>query len=152
MGGIFGGVILDILWPPPGFTAPDENCYSIVLALTLGSVTFVLTGDATAVNWPSILPPCRRARRSSRRLIMAPETARLIFLELPRGSRKLRVVLPRVKVAMSSHTRPHNHPHPDVITALNGAIPPLEDFRTDEHFHLRFTTDGKTVNVQYSHV
>ncbi|MDX1600975.1 MAG: hypothetical protein R3191_05625, partial [Anaerolineales bacterium] len=55
----FGDVGLQALWPPhvPGgaFDPSNENNNSIVLALTLGEVSFLLTGDCEASNWPSFV-------------------------------------------------------------------------------------------------
>jgi beta-lactamase superfamily II metal-dependent hydrolase len=48
---------LRVLWP--NFNQVDinnENNNSVVLALSLGDVTMVLTGDAEAENWPQIVP------------------------------------------------------------------------------------------------
>src|SRR5262249_44363453 len=52
----FGDVSLDILWPYPKYVDPDENNNSVILSLTLGKVSFVLTGDATARVWGQIVP------------------------------------------------------------------------------------------------
>lgn len=54
------------------------------------------------------------------------------------------------KVALSSHIRPHGHPHPDVVNAITQAN--FQAFRTDLQSHLTFSTDGTTVDVQYSHI
>ena len=45
-----------ILWPNfDQIDTDNENNNSVVLALTLGEVTIVLTGDAEAENWPQIV-------------------------------------------------------------------------------------------------
>ncbi len=55
------------------------------------------------------------------------------------------------KLAISSHVRPHTHPDQEVINAFDGQGRPY--YRTDRHHHLTFcTTDGNTVDVNYSHV
>jgi competence protein ComEC len=148
----FGAVTLKILWPPPRTIDPDENNNSIVLSLTLGDVTFVLTGDATAEVWPNIvsklLPntrvfqvPHHGARNGT--FDSANKTPWLTHFQ----GQKV-----RLQVAMSSHIRPHRHPHRDVISALNATVPSIESFRTDLHYHIRFETDGKKVRVHYSHI
>ena len=45
-----------ILWPNfDQIDTGNENNNSVVLALTLGEVSIVLTGDAEAENWPQIV-------------------------------------------------------------------------------------------------
>jgi competence protein ComEC len=44
----FGAASMQALWPLPGVTSNNENDNSVVLAITLGQVVFVLTGDAEA--------------------------------------------------------------------------------------------------------
>src|SRR5580700_1802269 len=47
--GSWGQVMsMQVLWPIPGNVLSNENDNSVVLALTLGNVSFVLTGDAEA--------------------------------------------------------------------------------------------------------
>jgi beta-lactamase superfamily II metal-dependent hydrolase len=148
----FGAVTLDVLWPPSGAIDPDENNNSIVLALTLGSVSFVLTGDATAAVWAQIAPKIP----ANTRVFQVPHHgARNGTFDAAGATPWLTHFLDQgmnVQVAMSSHIRPHNHPHPDVVHALQTAAPPVEHFRTDLHYHLRFETDGVSVAVTYSHV
>jgi beta-lactamase superfamily II metal-dependent hydrolase len=147
----FGAVRLNGLWPPPATIDPDENNNSIVLALTLGDVSFVLTGDATAEVWPKIVPNLPR----NTRVFQVPHhgarngtfdsTNATPWLSHFQGQKV------NLHVAMSSHTRPHRHPHQDVINVLNATIPAIESFRTDVHYHIRFETNGKDVRVHYSH-
>src|SRR4029077_7001970 len=42
----FGAVSMQVLWPLPGNVLPNENDNSVVLVLSLGNVSFMLTGDA----------------------------------------------------------------------------------------------------------
>lgn len=42
------GVRLDVVWPPAGFSADDENAYSVVLRVTYGSDSVLFTGDIGA--------------------------------------------------------------------------------------------------------
>jgi hypothetical protein len=48
---------------------------------------------------------------------------------------------------ISSHIEPHELPAPEVIKLLSGR----DCFRTDEHYHTTFHTDGSKVEVKYSH-
>jgi competence protein ComEC len=147
----FGPVSLAVLWPDHDqVDTSNENNNSVVLAMTLGDVTLVMTGDAEAENWPTIAP-------------RLPATLRVFQVPHHGGRNGLfdpaddspwldhlssAAVPPRM--ALSSHIRPHGHPHPDVVNALTGAD--FDVFRTDMQSHLTFSTDGTTVDVQYSHV
>ena len=148
----FGAVALEVLWPDIGYVDSDENNNSVVLALTLNAVTFVLTGDATANVWPYInnrLPvstrvfqvPHHGARNGT--FDDAGKTPWLSHFRAHNG---------HVEAVMSSHIAPHKHPHDDVVAALLARPHPITHYRTDLHYHVRFETDGKDVNVKYSHV
>jgi hypothetical protein len=51
----FGDVSMEVLWTPPAVLDSNENNNSVVLAITFGQVTFLLTGDAEAdVVWTQI--------------------------------------------------------------------------------------------------
>jgi competence protein ComEC len=160
-----GDVQLRALWPPHTGNAPhdsnNENNNSVVLALTLGQVTFLLTGDCEAGNWPQIVGEL-------------PNLAGLAVFQSPHhgavngvfdgvvGGNFANATTPWLdalpagtRIAMSSHIRPHNHPAPEVVQELaNRAIEP---FRTDRHYHLMFRTDGTltggapSVVTHYSH-
>jgi hypothetical protein len=51
----FGSVSLDVLWAPEDLSDDDQNNHSVVLAATLGNMTFILSGDATAEVWLQIV-------------------------------------------------------------------------------------------------
>jgi competence protein ComEC len=146
----FGGASLDVLWPDHDrIDTSNENNNSVVLALTLDQVTFVLTGDAEAENWTAIaprLPPTVKVfqvpHHGGRNGLFAPGAGGTPWLT--------HLTLTKPQLALSSHIRPHGHPHPDVIQAITQAN--FEAFRTDRHSHLTFSTDGRDVEVQYSHV
>ena len=147
----FGGASLEALWPPHTLgTSPhdpnNENNNSVVLVLTIGGTSIVLTGDCEGENWPSIvanLPnpifvfqsPHHGARNGVFDGALAP------WLDaVPAGTR----------VGMSSHIVPYSHPHPDVITELDARAIPT--FRTDQHYHLTFEIDNGATSVKYSRV
>jgi hypothetical protein len=44
----FGNATLDVLWPTPKLLPHNENNKSVVLSVTLGNVSLMLTGDAEA--------------------------------------------------------------------------------------------------------
>jgi len=118
-----------------------------VLALTLGQVSFVLTGDAEAENWATIaarLPPTIRVfqvpHHGGRNGTFGPGDI-TPWLDLMPAATQL---------ALSSHIRPHGHPHADVVNVIGARN--FVAFRTDVQSHLTFSTDGTKVEVQYSHV
>lgn len=146
----FGSVSLQFLWPDADqIDASNENNNSVVLVLTLGQVSFVLAGDAEAENWPMILPRLPQTvnvfhvpHHGGRNGLFAPGNA------TPWLSHFLNS---QTVLALSSHIRPHGHPHPDVVAAIEGAH--IQAFRTDTGSHLTFTTDGTSApTVRYSHV
>jgi beta-lactamase superfamily II metal-dependent hydrolase len=147
----FGSVSLDVLWPPQNFSDGDQNNYSVVLTATLSDVTFILTGDATAKVWPQIvkrLPPTVQIfqvpHHGAHNGTFAangttPWLNHIVHLRVP------------VRAVISSHTRPFEHPDHAVIKALASSKPPVENFRTDMHYHITVSTDGKQTSVSYSH-
>jgi beta-lactamase superfamily II metal-dependent hydrolase len=144
----FGAVSLAVLWPEyDQVDASNENNNSVVLALTLGQVSFVLTGDAEAENWATIaarLPTSIRVfqvpHHGGRNGTFGPDDI-TPWLDLMPAATQL---------ALSSHIRPYGHPHPDVVNVIGTRN--FVAFRTDVQSHLTFSTDGTKVEVQYSHV
>jgi beta-lactamase superfamily II metal-dependent hydrolase len=148
----FGAVSLEILWPNVGYVDADENNHSVVLSLTLDSTSFVLTGDATANIWSSIIP---RLPKSTRVFQVPHHGARNGTFDDAQNTPWLshfRTQKNEVAAVMSSHIAPHKHPHAHVIAALGAPPQPIAQYRTDLHYHVRFETDGKEVSVKYSHV
>jgi competence protein ComEC len=146
----FGSVSMRILWPDyDQIDTSNENNNSVVLVLSLGQVSFVLTGDAEAENWATIAPRLPATvkvfqvpHHGGRNGLFAPGAGGTPWLT--------HLVATNTQLALSSHIRPHGHPHPDVVSAIAGAH--FRAFRTDTQSHLTFSTDGATTNVQYSHV
>lgn len=146
----FGDVSMNVLWPEHNqINQSNENNNSVVMALTLGDVTFVLTGDAEADVWPQI----NHLLPSTTRVLQAPHHgARNGMLTAAGAAPWLDHLGNTAMIAMSSHIRPHGHPHPDVIARLDDPGNPIKHYRTDQNYHLTFRTDGNAVTVQYSHI
>ncbi|MEN8242566.1 MAG: MBL fold metallo-hydrolase [Chloroflexota bacterium] len=153
----FGNVKLKILWPPFNHAGPhdlhDENNNSIVLALTLGDVSFILTGDCEVENWNQIignLPP-------NVGMFKVPHHGAVNGMIDGQDNTPWLDALPQhTNYAISSHVRPFNHPAPAVVNKFTAAG--IAPFRTDEHYHLTFTTEGAldangipVVAVKWSH-
>ena len=134
------------LWPNPGQVSQNENDNSVVLAITLGQVCFVLTGDAEADGvWTQIAGQIP----SNTGFFKIPHHGSSNGTFTASGTTPWLTYVPQsATVGISSHVRPFNHPDPKVVTAL-AAHKPI--YRTDEHYHVTFETDGSAVKVSYSH-
>lgn len=148
-----GDATIEVLWPPPsGGTSPydtaNPNNNSLVIRLRLGAVEFMVTGDCEASEWPSIIPHINAKQ--------------LMMFKVPHhGARNgtfdgigntpwLDSLQKHTGLAISTHISPHQHPDKDVIDELDARSMTL--YRTDEHYHLRFETDGKKTTVKWSRV
>jgi competence protein ComEC len=140
---------LRVLWPNWNqVDHENENNNSIVLELTLGEASMVLTGDAEAENWTDIvdrLPDnptyVQVPHHGGRNGLFDPNDETPLHDHLRR--RKTRLV-------MSSHVVPHGHPHPDIVTELSERR--FVAYRTDKNYHVTLTTNGDRVRVGYTHV
>lgn len=112
----FGDVQLHVLWPDHDTVdTTNENNNSVVLALTLGTVTFVLTGDAEADNWPAIIP---RLPPTVKVFQVPHHGGRNGVFDTAGATPWVDHLSPAALLALSSHIRPHGHPHPDVVDEL----------------------------------
>ena len=136
LGFSFGDAQVEFLWPTPGLLPPNENNNSIVLLLTIGSASIVLTGDAEAEVWDQIsgqIPPDTvffKAPHHGSQDAMFNHAGDTPWLDnLPPGC----------EVSISSHIRPFNHPSQSTVDALDAVGLPYT--RTDEHYHVTFTVN-----------
>lgn len=147
----FGSVSLDILWPPQSFADGDQNDHSVVLAAMFDKVTFVFTGDATAKVWPQIV----KRLPATVRIFQVPHHGAHNGTFAANGTTPWLSHIGNlgapVRAVISSHTRPFEHPDAAVINVLAGSKPPVENFRTDKHYHITVSTDGADTSVSYSH-
>ena len=144
----FGDVQVSVMWPPPNSVSANENNNSVVLALTLGRVTFVLTGDSEAGGvWSTLASTLP----STTRVFKVPHHGAANGTFDSYGNTPwLDALTPSVHVAISCHKEPHQHPSPTVVNELTNKVATV--FRTDVHQHISFETDGTKVTVQFSHV
>jgi competence protein ComEC len=138
-----GEVSLDVLWPPYTqsgvYDTNNENNNSIVLVLTLDQVSFLLSGDCEADNWDQIAANLPGIPGLA--VFQSPHHGAVNGVFAANGGTPWLDALPgTTRIAMSSHIRPHNHPAPEVISELNSRN--IDPFRTDQHYHLTFSTDG----------
>jgi competence protein ComEC len=136
-----GGVAVDVRHPP----APDwerqkvRNDDSVVLELTLGEVSFLLTGDIGESVEAEL------ASRLPRRIVR--------ILKVPHhGSRTsssegfLRQVAPTIAVVSAGRANRFGHPAPEVLDRYVAAGTEL--FRTDRDGAVTIETNGTTLRLQ----
>jgi beta-lactamase superfamily II metal-dependent hydrolase len=151
-----GDATLDILWPPAGYQTDNLNNKSIVLAMTLGEVSAVLTGDAEGEVWDEIAGKIP----ANTRFLKVPHHGSKNGTFSGRRTPWLDNLSPEAMVGISCHIRPFNfhHPHKPVLDAIEkwkkagantGGTPAA--LRTDVNYHLTFTTDGTKHEAAYSH-
>jgi competence protein ComEC len=131
------GLRLEVLWPPATpltETVDDLNNNSVVLRLTYGDVSFLLTGDIAAA--------------AEEALATSTGTLQTTVLKVPHhgsdGSSTaalLDAVQPRVAVISAGAGNPYGHPSPSTELRLAGT--PI--LRTDLNGSIRFETDGRSL-------
>ncbi|HVQ30213.1 MAG TPA: DNA internalization-related competence protein ComEC/Rec2 [Vicinamibacteria bacterium] len=133
---VWDGVTLEVLGPAPPPKRPlrTRNDDSLVLSVTFGEVTFLLTGDVEGAG--------------ERALTLPPS----VVLKVPHhGSRTstteglLQQARPRWAVVSAGFRNHFGHPHPDVLRRL-GALG-VRVFRTDRDGTVRLRTDGTHIWV-----
>jgi competence protein ComEC len=143
----FGAASMDVLWPTPALRPANENNNSVVLTITLGNTSFVLTGDAEADGvWSAIankIPPnttfFKVPHHGSDNGTFTSKRQTPWLNSIPRNA----------QLAISSHVQPFQHPSSSVVAQLkkHGFT-----YRTDDHYHVTVETDGQNTKVTYSHV
>jgi len=133
-----GGIRLDILHPTQP-RADDLNDASIVTRLSFGQVAFLFTGDAEV--------------SAEKEMLVAGRNLRANVLKVGHhGSSTssspdfVRAVGPAYAVIMLGEGNRYGHPHRETIELL--ADSELQVYRTDQHGHIVFTTNGKAVDVR----
>ena len=112
--------------------------------MTLDGVTFVLTGDAEEKVWTNI---AGSIPRNTSVFKVPHHGSKNGFFDRNNNALWLNHCPVETLFGVSSHIRPFSHPDPEVVAEL----PRESVYRTDEHYHVTFTTDGSTVGVKYSH-
>ena len=145
----FGDVHLEVLWPPPDydFAAAHPNNTSVVLSLRLGKWSVVLTGDAEEQVWNAIAGRIP----ANTRFFKVPHHGSVNGTFGAGGSTPWFDGCPRpARLGISADLSGRwVFPHPDVIALFDDNR--RKFFRTDQHYHVSFHTDGVTYRVTYSH-
>jgi beta-lactamase superfamily II metal-dependent hydrolase len=140
-----GNVSMDVLWPGPDQIYVNENNNSVVLSMKLGKVTFMLTGDAEEQVWTKIgsqIP-------SGTQFFKVPHHGSVNGTFNNAGDTPWFNGCPNnAALGISSHIYPHTHPDQKVIDLFTRHRRNV--FRTDQHYHVTFRTDGNSTQVKYS--
>ena len=132
-------VKLEVLGPDDaGVNQDNTNDGSIVIKLTYGQTSFLLTGDAEFAE----------------NLLMLRQGANVRSTVLKLGHHGsststdenwLRAVQPQLGIISAGADNPYGHPHREVISALDKLDIPY--IRTDEHGTITVTSDGSQLRV-----
>jgi beta-lactamase superfamily II metal-dependent hydrolase len=141
-----GNAAMTVHWPPYNHIEPDENNNSIVLELALNNVSCMLTGDAEAIVWNQIATQIPNSTRVFKVPHHGSVNGTFDGAETPWYT----ACPGNTVLGISSHVRPFSHPHQQVVNLFNSGT--HDYYRTDEHYHVTFSTDGTNVDVKYSHV
>jgi len=137
------GITMSVLNPPAGAgndTESNRDNQSVVLRLTDGKVSFLLTGD--------ILADAERGLAGNRASLGST------VLKVPHhGSATsttpefLAVVNPQLAVISVGADNKFNHPSEEALARLQNSLKPGHIYRTDQHGTVEFTTDGERLWV-----
>lgn len=127
------GVRFEVLWPPSGYANNELNDTSLVLLVSYGDVSVLLTGDIEAAP--------------QRALLAGGVTADV--LKVPHHGSKtsdpefLQAVGATVAVISAGERNPFGHPHEETLAALDG----MRVYRTDVDGRVVVRSDGEGVGV-----
>jgi beta-lactamase superfamily II metal-dependent hydrolase len=144
--GFFGDVTMKVLSPEYSLIDANENNNSVVLTLTLGNVCFVLTGDAEVDVWTRIAD---RIPANTLLFKVPHHGSDNGMFDSSHRTPWLDRLSPSARLVISSHIRPFKHPDVEVVNELDSRQ--IKYYRTDEHYHITFETEGQDISVKYSH-
>ncbi len=137
----FGGAILQVLAPGPGYQASEKpkNDDSLVIRIQFGSTAFLLTGDME--------------KRVEQELVSAGLLEHVDVLKVGHhGSRTsttpalLDAIRPAFGVISDGFENSYGHPHPLTLAALNARH--VAVYRTDERGLVTISSDGRRIRVE----
>jgi len=134
------GVVMEVLHPPagkiPSRIDANTNNLSIVIRLTYGEVSFLLTGDVEQ-DVEGYLVDTRGEGLRSDVLKVAHHGS-----VSSTSAAFLKAVAPKSAVVSAGADNRYGHPHPDVIARLGGAIGAENVFITARDGAVEYITDG----------
>ena len=135
------GVELRVLNPPPDSLFGDSNNDSVVMRLTYGDVSFLLSADIES--------------ESEERMVNGgTELSSTVLKVAHHGSKSsttpgfLSAVGPAVAVVSAGHDNSYGHPAPVVMERLEAAVGAENVYRTDLHGSVEIVSDGASVEVR----
>lgn len=138
---IGSSVAFNFLHPSSSFaqTQGSENNHSLVLRISWGEISFLLTGDIERETMENLLQTCPRQLPAT--VLGIPHHGS------PHGDHKpfLEAVSPHVVVIQVGEGNNYGHPAPQIINFWAQKGVPL--YRTDLHGAVTITTNGKTFLV-----
>ena len=139
-----GGTVIEVLNPQIthlGGTGSDVDNNSMVLRLSLGNVSFLLTADIRReAEWELVR---NRAELTSTVLKVAHHGS-----DTSTTPEFLAVVDPQVAVISAGEDNRFGHPSDEVLNRLKERIDLRNIYRTDEHGTVEFITDGERLWVE----
>ncbi|MGH7198594.1 MAG: ComEC/Rec2 family competence protein, partial [Candidatus Omnitrophota bacterium] len=118
----------------------DINDESVVLRITYGRTSFLLTGDIEEAAARDILS---REKSLEADVLKVPHHGAKLGAE---GELFVKAVSPKVSVISVGERNPYHHPSPKTLAAL-GAIPGNLIYRTDLSGAIEIVSDGSSVKV-----
>jgi competence protein ComEC len=130
-----GRIGVKVLWPPPSFSA-DDNDLSLVLRVSYGASSLLLTGDVEAAGESGLLASGLALRSD---LLKVPHHGSRTSSALP----LLAAVSPRFAV-ISCDSLVYGHPHAETLAGLGHFLPgPGRVLRTDVEGTVAFELNGE---------
>ncbi len=135
-------VKIRLLHPPPQKRCSEDiNNDSIVMKITYGETSFLLTGDVVEEALRDIL--FQRFDLRAQVLKVPHHGSKMDFF----GEEFVRQVNPRISVISAGEKNTFGHPAPHTLDVLN-SIPGNQVFRTDKDFAVRLVSDGRHIAAQ----
>ena len=142
------GVVMEVLHPPAGKVPSgidaNTNNLSVVIRLTYGEVSFLLTGDVEQDVEGYLVDTRGEGLRSD--VLKVGHHGSVSST----SAAFLKAVAPKSAVVSAGADNRYGHPHPDVIARLSGAIGAENVFVTARDGAVEYITDGVGLWVRTS--
>ena len=127
-----GGAVVSVLSPSANDDPASVNDSSLVLRITMADISFLLTGDITAVGESALVATGSDLRTTVLKVAHhgSMTSTSLDFLERAK---------PTIDVISVGAGNRYGHPVPEILERLEGDL----ILRTDEHGDVIFSTDGR---------
>ncbi len=138
------GVLLEVIYPPDKLlegTTSDVNNASIVMRLTYGETSFLLTGD---VHWDAESYILNRSLSIQSDVLKVPHQGS----NTSSSDAFVREVAPWAAVISVGADNAFGHPHPETMDTLRAALPDDRILTTALNGTVQFTSDGSQLWMQ----